>query len=166
MDRKNFIFKASVGFSLGVLIDIGMIVLMSVLSSEGGELYVNDSGLARWFGNPNIAIALDMFLSGLVGAVANGSVAFTYDNDSWSLLKATLVHFFITMVTFVSIGSILGWLSFEQRFLETVITLSCYIAAYIIIWIVQSTLYKKTVRELNQEVHRLKGHRRLDEDYE
>ena len=134
MELKNrFIIKALVGFILGLMVGV---VFWMMFSDGNGS--VSD-------------FIFYEFMSGLLGVVANGS-SIVYEIESWGLRTATIVHYLFCMIAFTSIALILGW--FEVGW-TLVIMLATMTVAYIFIWLFQSFYWKKTIRQMNEDLEKM-----------
>lgn len=156
MDLKNrFITKASFGFSLGIFIGILITAVSTTLSVNDGNIYMYNTLLASRVGNLLLSFCLELLCYGVLGAVGMGGVVLTYENDGISLLKATVLHFVFVMVTFTSVGLYLGWFD-PSDWIANTIFVTCFIVAYVIIWAIQSSIYKKEIKEINQKIEKMK----------
>ena len=146
--KSRFILKASVGFALGVVVDI-IIHMCFILSGDhfllSGEV-IDKSVL--------LSLYRELFLSGILGLIGNGS-AVIYEIESWSILKATVTHFILAFGAFVVIGLMNGWLVLENT-VANAISAGAVVLAYVIIWLVQYLIYKREVREINHGIRLLK----------
>ena len=134
MELKNrFIIKALVGFILGLIVGIGFWILFS-----DGNGSVSD-------------FIFYEFMSGLLGLVANGS-SIVYEIESWGIRTATIVHYLFCMIAFTSIALILGWFDVGWTL---VIMLAAMTVAYIFIWLFQSFYWKKTIRQMNEDLKKM-----------
>ncbi len=78
-----------------------------------------------------------------------------YELESWSALKATVVHYITVMVVYYPIAFYLRWLSPGDTFVNICFFVALTVA-YIIIWVVQYLRSKSGVREINRELDKLK----------
>ena len=135
MEIKNrLIIRGLIGFIIGVAIELFFWV--------------------RWSG-PVIKSPFFLYLimAGILGMVNNAGSA-VYYIESWSTLRATLVHYISAMFVFLVIALPLGWFPDIKVLL---IFLAVMTVIYFIIWISNYLYYKKTVSELNEEIAEMKG---------
>ena len=72
----------------------------------------------------------------------------------WSLLRATLTHFFLMLVGFIPLATLAGWFPFHWNFyLHLIIE---FAIIYLIIWTI---LYKREARKVNH-INQLLEHRK------
>lgn len=93
--------------------------------------------------------------SGLLGVAGMGG-SVIYQFESWSILKCTLTHFLLTMITFYLFGSWVGFIKFGE--ISFWISTACEATAYFIIWLVQYLRGRKDVRKMNEELEQFKTH--------
>ena len=98
--------------------------------------------------------------SGLYGAVAMGG-SIVYQFERWGLLKATLVHYTLTLAAFLITNAALNW--FPASVLA--IVLIPFTVVYFIIWLVQYLRWKKTIQEMNQDLERLADQKKNEEEH-
>ena len=130
---KKTMLLGLAGFVLGVLICIGF---MLARSSEG---------LKAAF--PNLVI------SGIYGAVAMGS-SIVYDVEKWSIARATATHFLLVFALYFLLVFSMGWFSLSDPVFWIVV--GAMVAGYILIWLLQYLSYKRQIREMNDELKKLK----------
>ena len=126
--KKNAVFRASLGFSIGVL--ISALIMSSFASTD--ELFSRMMLLSQLVG------------SGLYGAICMGATI-VYDIEEWSLLRATLTHYVITFASFFITNKLLGWFD-SDILLFAFVLLSI---GYVGIWIVEYTAWKISVSQMN-----------------
>ncbi len=146
--KDRFILKASVGFALGMAVDLA-IHAFYVLADEHYILAgpVDKATILRFF--------LEILTGGLLGFIGNGS-SVIYEIESWSILRVTATHFVIAFSAFFIIGLFNGWLT-PQINLENAIVTGCVLIVYIAIWLIQYFIYKKEVREINIGLKQLRN---------
>ena len=134
--RKNFLIKLLSGCLIGVFIPVVIVLCID------GPQYVDSHGLE---------MLRQIFGSMIYGGIAMGSSIF-YEIESWGIVRATLSHYILTMGSFLIANRVLGWFGTGT---VLVITFICMTVAYIIIWLVQYSLFKKQIREVNKELEML-----------
>ena len=136
---KRTAIRAAIGFVPGVL--VGLIFL----SFYGIGAYCADYGAGR--------LALNLVVSGLLGAVNMGSAAI-YSLEHWGVLRCTLTHFVIAMTSYCAVGFALGWI--DPREPATLWMLAACIVAYFIIWLIMYLISRRKVRRINESLKRWK----------
>lgn len=134
MDLRNkVIIKSLIGFILGMFIELFFWV------RAYGAVY-----------RPTFVLFLIM--GGLIGLINNGS-SVVYDIESWSTTRATIVHYFTTVIVFLSIAMPLGWFEWD---LTLAIFMAIFTLIYVLIWLFNYLYWKKTIREVNEQIETLK----------
>ena len=133
--KTKFIIRALVGFSLGI--SIGAITYV-IFTSETEPL------------NKRFLL-MQLFGSGLYGAIANGG-AIVYDFESWSLGRATLTHYIVTLISMMITSEILGW--FPHGILFFVIL--AFSIVYLAIWLTEYYLWKREIAKINGQLNAVK----------
>ena len=88
-----------------------------------------------------------ILLGGIPGAIAMGTVVI-YDIEAWSLLRATVTHFLITMGALILACFVLDW--FPPWSAAFWMMLAIDLAGYLLIWLIMYGRYKAEVRKLNE----------------
>lgn len=140
----RFINKSAIGFSVSILIWIFMFSINTILSN-GGE-FPENATIDAW------EVVRELLLSGLIGVVGMGG-SVIYEFESWGVLKTTVTHFVLSFSAFTVIAKVLGWFTPEAT-LEMVIIYVVMVIGYVIVWLVQYTLYKKEIRDINESLKR------------
>ena len=141
--KKIFILSI-IGFIAGILIGAWIIYLEA------------PNGLVA--SATSLEGVLTMLFSGIYGALAMGSTV-VYDMESWSILKATVVHFLVTMIglmIFFAVGIAFGEIEMPTKTIVIIMSV-CFVGAYFIIWLVQYLIYKHKVKKMNEELREWKG---------
>ncbi len=146
--KKRFILKASIGFSLGILVDL----IIHALCVVSGDHYLLSGPVDK---SMVMHFLMDILTGGLLGFVGNGS-SVIYEIESWSILKVTATHFVIAYGAFVIIGLFNGWITPEIN-LPNLVVSGIVLLVYIAIWLIQYFVYKKEVREINIGIRQLRN---------
>lgn len=136
---------------LGVVLGIGVGLMFYVFAGLGGFLAQEENRLAMF---------MYFLLCGLYGAVNMGTSA-VYDIESWSILRCTLTHFGITLVStvlFFGTMILLGWLTAPPTGV-CLLTAAAYVVIYFLIWLAQYLSYRKKVRKMNATLRKWKNRR-------
>ena len=90
-------------------------------------------------------------LIGLILSISFGSRLFSRD---WSLLRATLSHFFLMLAGFVPLATLAGWFPFHWTFYLQLIP--DFAIVYLIIWTI---LYKREAKKVDH-INQLLAHKK------
>lgn len=143
--KQRFIYKSAVGFSLGVFVTIIINVIIGFIFN--GSFTSNPYSEVR--GNMDfIKIMLELLTGGMLGLVGNGG-SVVYEIESWSIIKATATHFIVTMTVYVIVGLYNGWL-LPMHSIVNVIQIGMMVFTYIMIWLSQYLIYKKSIKDINE----------------
>ena len=88
-----------------------------------------------------------ILLGGIPGAIIAGTTV-VYDIEKWSLLRATVTHFLLTMGVIFLACFMLKW--FPPWSTAFWILLAAEVVGYIIIWLIMHLRYRAEVRKLNE----------------
>ncbi|MBO7662463.1 MAG: DUF3021 domain-containing protein [Clostridia bacterium] len=130
---KKATLSALIGFVIGVLIGVGFMQ---------GDL----SGLREALPH--------LLLGGIYGAVACGS-SVVYDTEKWSIARATATHFLFVFSLYLLIVFTMDWFRLGDPVFWIVIAVM--VMAYILIWLFQYLVYKRKIREMNNDLARMKS---------
>ena len=155
--KKSLILHVVIGFFAGMAVGV-LIPTFSVLFGDRDfSGFMTYAPLAKAVGRAG-AIALQLVVSGILGAVSFGGMLL-YEIERWSLALATFVHFLSIMAVFTAASFGLGW--FSDSLASYFIAVSCEAVAFAIIWLIMYLRWKKTVKEMNEE---LKEYQKKDEE--
>ncbi|MCR5234751.1 MAG: DUF3021 domain-containing protein [Lachnospiraceae bacterium] len=135
--KKSFMIKLLSGCLIGVYIPV-----VIVLCADGPQ-YIDSHGLE---------MLRQIVGSMIYGGIAMGSSVF-YEIENWGIVRATSSHYLLTMSSFLVANYILGWFGTGG---VLIITFICMTVAYIIIWLIQYSTYKRQIREINKELEMLR----------
>ena len=99
----------------------------------------------------------NILLGGIPGALAMGS-SVVYGIEKWSILRATATHFVITMGALLFGGYVLHWFGPDRSMLWIMMAVS--LVCYIAIWLIFYLSYRKTIRQMNDDLEKLKSARK------
>ena len=156
-NHKRFFIKCLIGFVGGILVGLFITVISSLVTNDMKPIFV-DPEFAAAIGNTPLAILVQSILSGLLGLVGLGGSEM-YRIESWSIAKATLVHFAAVMVVFLAVSFTLRWMSVKDM-PAIFIILGVFILVYAIIWLTQYIKGKKQVRDMNSGLEKMKKNRK------
>ncbi len=133
---NSFIFRALIGALMGIAI---CLILYGFGSYD--EIIIDDKPF----------VIMQFVGSALNGIICMGSTI-VYDIDNLGLSKVTLLHYVITLVSFLSFNFLLGWFS---EF-NIILILAVFTVAYFIIWLVNYLIYKREIRRINKDLEDIK----------
>ena len=129
---SKFAIKSLLGLVIGMIIGVGTWMMNGRAISEADYA----------------ALILHLVVSGIIGFIGMGG-SLVYDIESWPLLKATVIHYIACMISLFLAGGALSWF---PDFLTFFITFIIMTVIYACIWIAESWHWKKTIREINEEL--------------
>lgn len=142
--KKQLIIRGLIGFPVGVCI---CNIILLVISFCLGAYYVCAPECAQLFGSEIAGATAQFLLSGVVGTVF-AAASVIWEIESWSLLRATVTHFFVTAIVFLPVSGLLGWTSLDLK--GQISYFFIFVFIYICIWISQYFAYKKKIQKINQ----------------
>ena len=153
--KTNFLLKASLGFSISVLIRMMIFVICFIALPDAGMDVWVDMDFAARIGNAQLSFCIEILCYGAIGVTGMGGVALTYDNDRLSILTATIMHFIPTVVVFTAVGVLFGWIEPAVTPVNIVIY-ALWIVAYAMIWIISDAVYKSRIKKINMQIAQIK----------
>ena len=140
-DLKNkMIIRALIGFVLGMFIEIAF-------------WFYNMRGYAPGF-------LLNLVMGGMVGLINNGS-SVVYDIEKWGTTRATVFHYTLTVVVFLTIALSMGWFEVDATL---AIFMVIFTVVYALIWLYEYLYWKKTVDKMNRQLDEFKKTERGSEN--
>jgi RsiW-degrading membrane proteinase PrsW (M82 family) len=85
-----------------------------------------------------------------------------FDIEKWSLLRATLAHCAIIVVTYIIIAPLLHWIHF--KIMPILIMTSMIIFVYALIWLIMYIIWKIEIRQMNRLAEEYKKDNEIGED--
>ena len=147
--KRIVIKRLVIGFILGAIIGNAIAIISSLFYGKFAII----SGSLRNSVGPVGGIIVQSLLSGLIGMAGIGGMSF-YDIDKWSLLSVTAAHFISIMITFTIAYFVLGW--GDRSWLLYLIMVLIEALIFFIIWLVIYSGWKKTVKEMNEDLEKYK----------
>ena len=140
---KKALRLGAMGLFLGLLVGAGFLLLFGPVDSFLGVR-------GAW------ASAAYMLYCGFMGAVNNGGQVI-YEVEEYSIARATVTHFLISMSTVTVLGYGLKWFPpFGPVF--WIMTAACA-AVYFAIWLAYYLAYRREVRRMNEDLKQWKSRR-------
>nr|WP_289039556.1 DUF3021 domain-containing protein [uncultured Allobacillus sp.] len=129
-------FKRSfVGMAFAALISFIFITVLLITETESTILDI-------WKG---------MFGSLIMG-IYFGSASLIFDNEKWSPLKQTMIHFFLSVTVWLPLALLLGWV--PVGIIPIVIGLVSFVIIYTVFWFVLQSYFSKVEKDLNEQIKR------------
>lgn len=95
-----------------------------------------------------------VFAGAIYGATVMGS-SVIYEIEKWSITRATVTHFLLVFALYFLISLFLGWFRLDDAVFWIVI--AGMTAIYVIVWLIQFSIYKKKVQEMNAGLEKWKS---------
>ncbi|MCR5702696.1 MAG: DUF3021 domain-containing protein [Lachnospiraceae bacterium] len=147
--KDRFVYKAAIGFSLGVLVTIIINILVDSIMLGNAGAYI-DEFASNDVGRTVPRLLLELLTGGLLGLVGNGG-SVVYEIEAWGILKPTTIHFGVTMLVYVFVGLFNGWLT-PYHSIQNIIQFLAMLFAYIMIWLLQYLVFRREVRQINRDI--------------
>lgn len=146
--KKEALLRGLQGFPLGIATSYIITIIIS-LSIADGNFYPCPPFLAIEIGSEIGAVVLQTILSGILSAsFAAASVIF--QNDDWSIVKQTGIHFCLTSPIFLTIAYILQWM--ERSFWGFIRYFVVMIIIYIVIWLIIYIVLRHKLKSINKKL--------------
>ena len=126
-------------------------VIMAIVDQPDFVPLVPD--YVAYFESKYVALLLQIILIGMTSAVF-GAGSVILEVERWSLLKQSLIYFIVTTIVWVPV-SMFCWRVDKYPVAGISIMLS-YTFSYLVTWIIQYYMCKKSVAEINQKLEEIK----------
>ncbi|MFA9381538.1 MAG: DUF3021 domain-containing protein [Acetanaerobacterium sp.] len=146
--RMKIIRRALLGFPLGVFIGYTIAIIISLVIGAG-DFYPSVPSFAEQCGSEIGAVVLQFVLCGILGAASAAGSA-VWENDSWSLIKQSLIHFLILSFTLLPIAYFTHWMDHSP--LGILSYFGIFLGLYVVIWAVQYRIWKRRIRQVNDKI--------------
>lgn len=91
-------------------------------------------------------------LASLILGIYFGLSSFIYENERWSPLKKTVIHFSLSIIVFFLIAIPIGWIPFQ--ILSILLGILLFIIMYSLYWTGYYLYFKKMENDLNEQLQR------------
>lgn len=142
--RKRLITKSLIGFVIGALVVHVITLLVNYFGS--GQYLICMPELMERVGLVG-AVVLQTFFGAIFGMVALGGMCL-FDIEKWSLLRASMVHCALILVTYLTIGLLLHWFTFD--IIPLLITSAIIVLVYALIWLIMFVIWKREIKKMNR----------------
>lgn len=147
MKTTNRIIKRAIlGFIYGVFIGQTILILESLFMGDG-NFYAVSAYLVEHTKTRIAAVIAQYFITGIIG-LTFAATTIIFEQDKWSILGQTALHFVINSIVMFFAGFFCGW--FPHTVASTLIWFGVFIVVYVIIWVIFTIYYKKKTKEINK----------------
>ncbi|MGI6326759.1 MAG: DUF3021 domain-containing protein [Saccharofermentanales bacterium] len=142
--KKCLFARSLIGFVTGALVVHVITLLVNYFGR--GQYLICMPKLTERFG-PAGAIVVQTILAAIFGMVALGGMCL-FDIEKWSLLRASVVHCALILFTYIIVGLLLHWFSFD---IIPILIMACIIIfVYALIWLIMYIAWKREIRQMNR----------------
>ncbi|GAA0732534.1 DUF3021 domain-containing protein [Clostridium oceanicum] len=141
---KKSILRGFLGIPIGVFISTTISIIYSLAF---GEIMAIPYGMES--SNSLTVYIAQYFVSIIIGFVFSAS-SVIFEIDEWSLLKQTVVHFFITTLVFFPCSIKVGWIDVNP--MSILIYIGVFIFIYLLVWISIYFTWKSKIKKLNNKL--------------
>ena len=86
----------------------------------------------------------------LIMGIYFGSASLIFDNEKWSPLKQTIIHFFLSVTVWLPLALLLGWV--PVGIIPIVMGLVGFVFIYTVFWFVLRSYFSKVEKDLNEQL--------------
>ncbi len=151
---RRGLVRFATGFPIGMLIGVLLPTWILTKTAGDGTIHIVPEELIQIMGGEMEALLMTAILSGLLGGISMGFTAF-YLIDRWSLLRSTLSHMVISVVTMFTVGILLKWWD-PTQIAENLLMAAFFLVAYTIIWLSRYLSLQHSVKDANDAIQKAK----------
>jgi hypothetical protein len=152
--KDRAIFLSSIGFALGVVLCQIISGVISTLFVADGAIHLCTPEFVEFIGGDIQAFIVQSIVCGLYGSIALGGST-VYYLEKWSMLRAFVAHFLMTVTSYYLTGFFLRW--FKLSDIQWCLTwLVIFIVLYTVIWLSNILSYRAQLKKINLELSELK----------
>ncbi|MGI6508371.1 MAG: DUF3021 domain-containing protein [Saccharofermentanales bacterium] len=142
--KRRLIARSFIGLAGGALVVHVITLLVNYLGR--GQYLICMPELTEKLGFAG-AVVVQTVLGAIFGMIALGGMCL-FDIERWSLLRASVAHCLLILISYMIVGPALDWFSFE---LKPVLIMACIIIfVYALIWLIMYAIWKREVRQMNR----------------
>ncbi len=156
---KRFIKQSIIGFIMGVVVCL-LIIFIFGATSPDDEITLVSPVFAEHVGGLVPAFIIQCILSGIIGIAGFGG-AVMYRIENWSILRATLTHFFVEFPIYIAVSIILRWITLDDIF-SIIFVVGLHFVAYTLIWLIQYFRVRRQVKDMNKGLDGLKKEKKSE----
>ncbi len=153
--KNRVIVMSSIGFVLGVVICQLISGAISTYMIADGRLHLCTDEFVKFVGGEGLAFSLQSLACGIYGSICFGGSS-VYWLENWSIVKATVTHFLMTLISYYAIGFFLRWFRISD-IRWCLIWFVIFIITYTAIGFGSSIAYRAEIKEINKELYELKN---------
>ena len=150
MNRKSFISLLYIGFTSGFILGVVLTSIITTLVISDGSIHLYTTAFSKVFRNPLTAFLIHSLICGILGMIMLG-LSGLYEIEKWDLLKATIVHFLLSIISFYATAFFLRWFS-PSNTKAVCTSMLMFIVNYTGIWLSQYLSCKTQVEEINKRL--------------
>ncbi len=143
--KKKTAARIVLGFPVGIAIGNVITVVISLIWG-GGNYFVCVPEFTKLIGSESAAAALQTLICGIMG-IGFSAASLIWENDKISLLKQTVLCFFIYSVLVLPAAFFMGWM--ERSITGFIIYTAIFAAIFAVIWLTQFLLWKVRINSIN-----------------
>lgn len=144
---KTMIQRGAIGLLFGIAVSYLISISISSGIGDGGFHPCSPELLAQ-FSTELQAVIFQVLLSAVYGFIIAG-VTVVWEQETWSLLKQTTIHFCVLFISTFGIGWLCHW--FPHTTKSILIGLGIFLVTYLICWSLGFLAWKKKVQGLNKK---------------
>ncbi|MBR1470567.1 MAG: DUF3021 domain-containing protein [Lachnospiraceae bacterium] len=160
--KSRVIFLSSMGFALGIMLGTVITAVTTTMEYADGNVYLCSKEFNAFIGNPLLAFVVQALVSGIYGMIGMGGSS-VYYIEKWSILRATVSHFIVTVGCYYLTAFFLRWIS-PSAVSDCFIMFLLFLIPYLMIWLNKYLSYKSQINEINKELIVLKASEYADND--
>ncbi len=146
--KKKALLRGLTGFPFGIFIGYTITILISLVHSDGSYAPVVPA-LVEQLGSEIRAVVLQYSLCGVYGIIWAAS-SVIWENDNWSILKQTIVHFLIVSLSTLPIAYFAHWM--EHTLAGIASYFGIFIGIYVVIWAVIYGVWSHKIKQVNDKI--------------
>jgi len=151
--KKQALLQAFLGFPIGIAIGQVISRIMSLIFAEGYFSPVVPV-LIDETGSEIGAVILQTILCGTLSATFSGT-SVIFQNDNWSIVKQTLIHFSVTTPVFLIIAYVLHWM--QRSFFGLAMYFVTVVIIYIFMFLINYIFWRHKIKSINKKLTEIGG---------
>ncbi len=152
--RYRIVLFSAIGFALGMFLGEVITAVLSTSAMADGTLHLCAPEFEAYIGDDLTAFIIQAIVTGIYGAIGMGGSS-VYWIEEWSILKATVVHFCMTIVVYFLTAGYLRWFS-PLNIADDFLMLGIFLTVYVMIWLSYYLVETIQIKEINKGLMLLK----------